>query len=109
LQIVERMFEHKVYDFDTVVTFIYGEYRKPLKKRSEESGEGGNDEVFAHPFILCSVNQTKQPETSLAFSYTQKEFKADNDVNPITKLTNPVSGFLFHASQYNGSIDCHNL
>src|SRR5699024_7643726 len=52
LQIVERMFENKVYDFDTVVTFVYGEYRKPIKKRSEASGDGRNDEVFAHPFIL---------------------------------------------------------
>lgn len=109
LQIVERMFEHKVYDFDTVVTFIYGEYRKPMKKRSEESGEGGNDEVFAHPFILCSVNQTKQPETSLVFDYIQKEFKANNEVDPIINLTKPLSGFLFPAFQYNASDVNHIL
>src|SRR5699024_466759 len=29
LQIVEKMFMETAYDFDTVVTFVHGEYRKP--------------------------------------------------------------------------------
>src|SRR5699024_6444037 len=60
LEIVEKMFAHTVYDFDTVVTFIIGEYRKPVKKRDIETGEGGNDEVFSNKFILCSLNKTDQ-------------------------------------------------
>ena len=109
LRIVEKMFEHKVYDFDTVVTFIFGEYRKPTKKRSEESGEGGNDEVYAHPFILCSLNKTTQPETSLVFDYIEKEFKAHNEVDPIINLTKPLSGFLFPAFRDNASDVNHIL
>src|SRR5699024_4768443 len=31
LQIVEKMFMETAYDFDTVVTFVHGEYRKPVK------------------------------------------------------------------------------
>src|ERR1700719_2693978 len=54
LQIVEKMFAHTVYEFDTVVTFIRGEYRKPARKRDQESEEGGDDEVYSSPFILCS-------------------------------------------------------
>lgn len=109
LQIVERMFEHKVYDFDTVVTFIYGVYRKPMKMRSQESGEGGTDDVFAHPFILSSLNKTTQPETSLVFDYIEKEFKAFNEVDPIINLTKPLSGFLFPAFQNNASDVNHIL
>lgn len=106
LQIVEKMFEHKVYDFDTVVTFVYGEYRKPIKKRSVESEEGGNDEVYANSFILCSLNKTTQPKTALVFDYIEKEFKAHNEVDPVINLTKPLTGFLFpsfpdHASDVN--------
>lgn len=109
LQIVEKIFEHHVYEFDTVVSFIYGEYRKPMKKRSEESGEGGNDQIFAHPFILCSLNQTTQPETSLIFDYIAKEFKAFNEVDPIINLTKPLTGFMFPTFQNNVSDVNHIL
>lgn len=106
LEIVEKMFESHVYDFDTVVTFIYGEYRKPVKKRSLESGEGGTDHVYANKFILCSLNKTSQPETSLVFDYIEKEFKANSEVDPVINLTKPLTGFLFpafrdHASDVN--------
>src|SRR5690606_1129056 len=42
LQIVEKMFAHAAYEFDTMVTFIRGEYRKPTKKRDPELEEGGD-------------------------------------------------------------------
>lgn len=95
LEIVEKMFAQTVYDFDTVVTFIMGEYRKPIKKRSRESGEGGTDHVYANKFILCSLNKTSQPKNSLVFDYIEKEFKSNIDVDPIINLTTPISGFLF--------------
>lgn len=106
LQIVKKMFESRIYDFDTVVTFVYGEYRQPVKKRSEESGEGGTDNVYANKFILCSLNKTSQPETSLVFDYIEKEFKANSEIDPIIHLTKPLTGFLFpafpnHASDVN--------
>lgn len=95
LDIVDRMFANTVYDFDTVVTFIQGEYRKPMKKRSEESGEGGNDAVYANKFILCSLNKTNQPENNLVFDYIGKQFKSNVEVDPIINLTAPLTGFLF--------------
>lgn len=103
LQVVEKMFEYKTYDFDTVVTFIYGEYRKPMKKRQEEDGEGGTDNVYANKFILCSLNKTTQPETSLVFDYIEKEFKAHNEVDPIINLVKPLTGFMFPAIEDNAS------
>src|SRR5690625_175183 len=108
LRIVEKMYENKVYDFDTVVTFIYGEYRKPVKKRSLESGEGGTDNIYANTFIICSLNKTSQPETSLVFDYIEKEFKAHNEVDPIINLTKPLSGFLFPAF-HNDAADVNHL
>lgn len=95
LEIVDKMFESTVYEFDTVVTFIYGEYRKPVKKRDPESGEGGNDHVYANKFILCSLNKTSQPKMNLVFDYIAKEFKPTVDVDPIINLTTPLTGFLF--------------
>lgn len=95
LSLVERMSETIVYDFDTVVTFIRGEYRAPTSKRNLESNEGGNDQVYANPFILCSVNQTTFPQPALVFDYIEKEFKAHSDVDPVINLKKPLSGFLY--------------
>ncbi len=95
LEIVEKMYTHNVYEFDTVVTFITGEYRKPVKQRNPESGEGGTDNVYANKFILCSLNRTSLPKTSLVFDYIEKEFKPNSNVDPIINLTTPLTGFLF--------------
>lgn len=95
LQIVEKMFTHTVYDFDTVVTFIRGEYRQATKKRDLESEEGGDDEVSSNHFILCSLNKTDQPKKTLVFDYIDKEFKPNHAVDPIINLASPLSGFLF--------------
>lgn len=95
LEIVEKMYAHNVYEFDTVVTFITGEYRKPMKQRNPESGEGGTDNVYANKFILCSLNRTSLPKTSLIFDYIEKEFKPNSHVDPIINLTTPLTGFLF--------------
>lgn len=95
LQIVEKMFSHSVYEFDTVVTFIRGEYRKATRKRDMVTEEGGDDETFSSHFILCSVNRTDQPKKALLFDYIEKEFKSNNAVDPIINLTSPLSGFMF--------------
>ncbi|MFZ7947095.1 MULTISPECIES: DUF4317 domain-containing protein [Bacillaceae] len=95
LEIVTKMFAHTVYEFDTVVTFIRGEYRKATRKRNVESEEGGDDEVYSTQFILCSLNKTDQPKKALTFDYIEKEFKSHNFFDPIINLDSPLSGFLF--------------
>ncbi|MCH1624517.1 DUF4317 domain-containing protein [Fredinandcohnia quinoae] len=97
LKIVGKMFAHTVYDFDTMVTFIRGEYRKPTRKRDMESEEGGDDEVYSGEFILCSLNKTDQQKKALVFDYIQKEFRANNAVDPVINLASPLSGFMFPA------------
>ena len=109
LQIVGKMFAHTVYEFDTVVTFIRGEYQKATRKRDPESEEGGNDEVYSSHFILCSVNKTDQPKKALLFDYIEKEFKANNAVDPIINLAAPLSGFLFPAFNDNSADVNHIL
>src|SRR5690625_271332 len=97
LEIVEKIYTDKVYEFDTVVTFIKGEYSIPVHKRSVESNEGGNDNVYFNEFILASVNKTDQPETSFTFDYIEKASKASHNVDPIINLEKPLTGFLFPA------------
>lgn len=97
LAIVGRMFAHAAYDFDTVVTFIRGEYRKPTRKRDLESEEGGNDEVYSSEYILCSLNKTDQQKRTLLFDYVEKEFRPNSNVDPVIHLDSPLSGFLFPA------------
>ncbi|MBV7508694.1 DUF4317 domain-containing protein [Bacillus sp. sid0103] len=109
LQIVEKMFADIAYEFDTMVTFIRGEYRKPTKKRDEESEEGGDDEVFSNQFILCSLNKTDQPKKALLFDYIEKEFKPNTVFDPIINLASPLSGFLFPAFNDNGADVNHIL
>ncbi len=96
LQIVEKMFKDVEYEKDMVVSFIRGEYFKPTKKSNDEAEISDRDEVYLHPFILCSMNQTDQPKkSSLVFDYIEKEFKASVAVDSIINLKSPVAGFLF--------------
>ncbi|KRG16337.1 DUF4317 domain-containing protein [Lederbergia galactosidilytica] len=95
LQIVEKMFKDVEYEKDMVVSFIRGEYFKPTKKSNDEAEISDRDEVYLHPFILCSMNQTDQPKKSLVFDYIEKEFKASVAVDSIINLKSPVAGFLF--------------
>jgi hypothetical protein len=103
------MFAHAVYEFDTVVTFIRGEYQKPSKKRNAESEQGGDDEVYSSEFILCSLNKTDQPKKALLFDYIEKEFKPNHAVDPIINLTSPLTGFLFPAFNENSADVNHIL
>ncbi|SFA83749.1 protein of unknown function [Lentibacillus halodurans] len=95
LQLVEKMLKDKQYDMDIVVTFIRGEYMKPMKNMSEEIEENERDTVYAHPFILCSMNKTQDPKKELLFDYVEKAFKYNIVVDPIINLKAPISGFLF--------------
>ncbi|UTR14099.1 DUF4317 domain-containing protein [Salipaludibacillus sp. LMS25] len=95
LKLVEKILAQKQYEEDIVITFIRGEYRKPTKRRSEESEESDHDTVYSHPFILCSMNKTQEPKKELLFDYVEKEFKYNFVVDPIINLTAPIAGFLF--------------
>ncbi|MCM3569239.1 DUF4317 domain-containing protein [Neobacillus mesonae] len=109
LDIVGKIFAYATYEFDTVVTFIRGEYRKPTKKRNLESEEGGDDEVYSNQFTLCSLNKTDLPKKALLFDYIEKEFKSYNIVDPIINLDSPMSGFLFPAFNDNAADVNHIL
>lgn len=95
LHLVEKMLKDKQYEMDIVVTFIRGEYMKPMKNTSDEAEESGRDTVYSNPFILCSMNKTQDPKKELLFDYVEKEFKYNIVVDPIINLKAPISGFLF--------------
>ncbi|MCC3359511.1 DUF4317 domain-containing protein [Bacillus sp. REN16] len=95
LQIVEKMYAEKVYEFDTVVTFLRAEYRKPTRKRDPESEMGGSDEVYFSPLIVCSLNKIDQPKKTLVFDYIERTFKPNTLLDPVINLTAPLTGFLF--------------
>lgn len=95
LMLVDRMLVDTKYEKDTVVTFVRGQYYRPTKARNEEAEETGKDEMFAHPFILCSVNSTEQQRKNLMFDYVEKEFKYNVIVDPIVKLSSPEQGFFY--------------
>ncbi|MDG5789717.1 DUF4317 domain-containing protein [Evansella sp. AB-P1] len=95
LRIVEKMLKNQQYEMDIVITFIRGEYFKPMKRRSEESEENERDAVYSHSFILSSINKTQEPKKELLFDYVEKEFKYNFVVDPIINLSAPIAGFLF--------------
>lgn len=95
LLLVERMMVDTHYERDTVVTFVRGQYYRPTKGRSEESDVSEKDEMFAHPFILCSVNSTEKQKKTLLFDYVEREFKYNVIVDPIIKLSSPEQGFFY--------------
>ncbi|ADU30327.1 DUF4317 domain-containing protein [Evansella cellulosilytica] len=95
LKIVEKMLKNKQYEMDIVVSFIRGEYLKPVKRSNEETEESDRDAVYSHSFILCSMNKTQDPKKELLFDYVEKEFKYNIVVDPIINLNAPIGGFLF--------------
>lgn len=103
LRMVEKMLAGGPYEQDTVVTFVRGEYYKPTVSRSEETEENERDEVYNHPFLLCSVNSTEPPRKALLFDYVEREFKSHIAVDPMIKLTSPVAGFFFPSITDNAS------
>lgn len=109
LKLVEKMLKDKQYEMDIVVTFIRGEYRKPMKARNEEAEESEFDSVFSNAFILGSMNKTLDPKKELLFDYVEKEFKYNIVVDPIINLKAPMSGFLFPCFTDNASDVNHVL
>lgn len=95
LLLVEKMMKDTNYERDTVITFIRGQYYRPTKARNDEAEETGKDEVFGHPFILCSVNSTEKQRKALLFDYVEREYKYNVIVDPIIKLSTPEQGFLY--------------
>ncbi|QGH36698.1 DUF4317 family protein [Gracilibacillus salitolerans] len=95
LQIVEKMLQDRQYEMDIVVTFIRGEYFKPMKRSNEETEENDRDSVYSHSFILCSINKTQDPKKELHFDYVEKAFKYNVVVDPVINLNAPIGGFLF--------------
>ncbi|MDQ0253922.1 hypothetical protein J2S74_001294 [Evansella vedderi] len=95
LKIVGKMLEKRQYEMDIVISFIRGEYFKPMKRQSNETEESDRDTVYSHSFILCSINKTQDPKKELLFDYVEKEFKYNIVVDPIINLNAPISGFLF--------------
>ena len=73
--LVDRMLKDAQYERDMVVTFVRGQYYLPTKARNDEAEESEKNEVFAHPFILCSVNSTEKQRKTLLFDYVEREFK----------------------------------
>lgn len=95
LLLVEKMMAETNYERDTVITFVRGQYYRPTKARNEEAEETGKDEVFGHPFILCSVNSTEKQRKALLFDYVEREYKYNIIVDPIIKLSTPEQGFFY--------------
>lgn len=95
LLLVDKMLVDAKYERDTVVTFVRGQYYLPTKARNDEAEESGKDEVFAHPFILCSVNSTEKQKKTLLFDYVEREYKYNVNVDPIIKLSSPEQGFFY--------------
>ncbi|UJF31550.1 DUF4317 domain-containing protein [Paenibacillus hexagrammi] len=95
LLLVDKMLADTKYEKDMVVTFVHGQYLKPTRVRTEESEESEKDEMFANPFILCSVNSTEQQRKTLMFDYVEREFKYNVFVDPIIKLNTPEQGFFY--------------
>ncbi|MCL6605299.1 MAG: DUF4317 domain-containing protein [Paenibacillus sp.] len=103
LLLVDRMIKDTKLERDTVVTFVRGQYFRPTKSRNDEAEESEKNEMFGHPFILCSVNTTEPQRKSLLFDYAEREFKYNIIVDPIIKLSTPEQGFFYPSVTDNAS------
>ncbi|KRE98493.1 hypothetical protein ASG89_05695 [Paenibacillus sp. Soil766] len=95
LLLVDKMLADTIYEQDTVITFVRGQYSNPTKSRNEDAMESEKNEMFSNLFILCSVNSTEQQKKTLMFDYVEREFKYNVFVDPIIKLNTPEQGFFY--------------
>lgn len=107
-RIALKTIEEKPYEKDMVITFIRGTYFKTTRRQADETEIDMRDEVFKTPFILCSMNQTELPKSSLVFDFTEKEFKSNVLFDPVIKLASPIGGFLFPGFTENAA-DIHHI
>lgn len=107
-RIALKMVEERPYEKDMVVTFIRGKYHKTTRRKADETEIDMRDEVYTTPFILCSMNQTELPKSSLVFDFVEKEYKANVLVDPVIKLASPIGGFLFPSFTDNAA-DIHHI
>ncbi|MGE6486698.1 DUF4317 domain-containing protein [Paenisporosarcina sp. NPDC076898] len=107
-QIALKMVQDKQYEKDMVVTFIRGNHFKTTKRQPDETEIDMRDEVYTTPFILCSMNQTELPKSSLVFDFGEKEFKSSLVTDPVIKLASPIGGFLFPSFTDNAA-DIHHI
>jgi hypothetical protein len=107
-RIALKTVEEKPYEKDMVITFIRGTYFKTTKRQADETEIDMRDEVYTTPFILCSMNQTELPKSSLVFDFTEKEFKSNVLMDPVIKLASPIGGFLFPSFTDNAA-DIHHI
>ncbi|MFD1031689.1 DUF4317 domain-containing protein [Metaplanococcus flavidus] len=103
-----KMIQEGKYEKDLVVTFIRGKYSKTTKRQPDETEIDMRDEVYSTPFILCSMNQTELPKSSLVFDFVEKEFKSNLVTDPVIKLASPIGGFLFPSFTDNAA-DIHHI
>ncbi|WP_203333385.1 DUF4317 domain-containing protein [Planococcus beigongshangi] len=103
-----KMVQERPYEKDMVITFIHGNYFKTVKREADETEIDMRDEVFTTPFILCSMNQTELPKSSLVFDFAEKEFKSNLMTDPVIKLASPIGGFLFPSFTDNAA-DIHHI
>lgn len=106
IRLVEKMLLTKQYEMDVVITFIKGNYAKPVKRENTEDEESRYNKLHSHTFILSSMNQTQESKKELHFDYIEKQFKYNLIVDPIINLQKPIGGFLFpcftdHAADVN--------
>jgi hypothetical protein len=107
-KIALKMVQDKQYEKDMVVTFIRGNSFKTTKRQPDETEIDMRDEVYNTPFILCSMNQTELPKSSLVFDFGEKEFKSSLMTDPVIKLASPIGGFLFPSITDNAA-DIHHI
>lgn len=107
-RIALKMVEERPYEKDMVVTFIRGNYFKTTRRSPDETEIDMRDEVYTTAFILCSMNQTELPKSSLVFDFVEKEYKANVLVDPVIKLSSPIGGFLFPSFTDNAA-DIHHI
>ncbi|WP_088007187.1 DUF4317 domain-containing protein [Indiicoccus explosivorum] len=108
-QIALKVVRESRFEKDTVVTFIRGDYFKTTRRELDETEAALRDEVYTTPFILCSINETELPKSSLVFDFIGREFKSNLMTDPVIKLATPIGGFLFPCFTDNAADVSHVL
>lgn len=94
-KIVDKIFNHYMYDTDVVINFIRAEYYKGNRKGNEETEEASDDYVQAIEFILCSINKVDIPKRALKFDYEDMTFKPNSVLDSVINMNSPLDGFMF--------------
>lgn len=95
IELVEKMIEEYSSEMDFLASVAKMEFFMPTSKKTENTGDGRDDNGISYQFIICTVSAIEPVKKSLKFDYEEKELTTQSSLDLVINLNKPMDGFVF--------------